>query len=398
MKEISSHISTSSVPLPKHPSSFAPFDFQPRTRVISGRGVLSKVGSLVRELSGSRVMLVTDPGILKTGHPDRALKHMRESGLETFVFSEVRENPDSRLIMDATDFARANKIDFVVALGGGSSMDCAKGVNFLLTNGGTMADYKGYGKAPQPMLPSIGIPTTSGTGSEAQSYALISEAKTQTKMACGDPKAAFRIAILDPELTVSQPKMVAAVTGIDAIAHALESFVSLRRNPWSNTLAKEAWGLLSGAFPVIFTDPENIEARWSMLWGAHLAGMAIENSMLGAAHASGNPFTAHYGITHGVAVSLMLPHVIRFNSDIAGDYYQELAGPRAEKGKGAEFLASEVDRLASIAGLPRRLRDVGISQSIFPILAEEAMQQWTGTFNPRPLTEDALIGLYELAW
>jgi alcohol dehydrogenase len=135
-----------------------------------------------------------------------------------------------------------------------------------------------------------------------------------------------------------------------------------------------------------------------MLWGAHLAGMAIENSMLGAAHASGNPFTAHYGITHGVAVSLMLPHVIRYNSEIAEDYYQELAGPLAEKGKGAEFLASEVDRLAKIAGLPRRLRDVGISQSIFPILAEEAMQQWTGTFNPRPLTEDALIGLYESAW
>jgi alcohol dehydrogenase len=217
-------------------------------------------------------------------------------------------------------------------------------------------------------------------------------------MACGDPKAAFRIAILDPELTLSQPKMVAAVTGIDAIAHALESFVCLRRNPWSNTLAKEAWRLLSGAFPIIFTDPENIEARWSMLWGAHLAGMAIENSMLGAAHASGNPFTAHYGITHGVAVSLMLPHVIRYNSEIAEDYYQELAGPLAEKGKGAEFLASEVDRLAKIAGLPRRLRDVGISQSIFPILAEEAMQQWTGTFNPRPLTEDALIGLYESAW
>ena len=394
MKETFSPTFIGSGPLPKHPSSFAPFDFQPRTRVICGRGSLSKVGMLVREFSGSRVMLVTDPGIVATGHPARAMGLLRECGLEIFLFSEGRENPDSRLISEATEFAHQNAVDFSVALGGGSSMDCAKGVNFLLTNGGTMADYKGYGKAPQPMLPSIGIPTTAGTGSEAQSYALISEAKTQTKMACGDPKAAFRVAILDPELTVSQPPMVAAVTGIDALAHALESFVCLRRNPWSNSHAREAWRLLSAAFPLIFAEPKNIDARMAMLWGAHLSGMAIENAMLGAAHASANPITAHYGITHGIAVSLMLPHVIRYNSEVVGDLYQDLSG-RAD---GANFLAAEVDRLSSMALIPRKLRDVGISKSIFPILAEEAMQQWTGTFNPRPLTEDSLIQLYEAAW
>ncbi len=339
-------------------------------------------------------MLVTDPGIMATGHPQRAMGLLRECGLEIFLFSDVRENPDSRLISDATEFAHHNAIDFIVALGGGSSMDCAKGVNFLMTNGGTMADYKGYGKAPQPMLPSIGIPTTAGTGSEAQSYALISEAKTQTKMACGDPKAAFRVAILDPELTVSQPPMVAAVTGIDALAHALESFVCLRRNPWSNSHAREAFRLLSSAFPLIFSEPQNMDARMAMLWGAHLSGMAIENAMLGAGHASANPITAHYGITHGVAVSLMLPHVIRFNSEVVADLYRELSGQT----DGANYLANEVDRLSSMASLPRRLRDVGISKSIFPILAEEAMEQWTGTFNPRPLTEDSLIQLYEAAW
>lgn len=346
-------------------------------------------------------MVVTDPGILRTGHPERGIRSLKDAGVDTFLFSEVRENPDSRLIIEATEFARQNKVDFVVAIGGGSSMDCAKGVNFLLTNGGTMADYKGYGKAQQPMLPSIGIPTTSGTGSEAQSYALISEAKTQTKMACGDPKAAFRIAILDPELTVSQPPMVAAVTGIDAIAHALESYVCLRRNPWSQQLGREAWRLLSGAFPIIFAEPNNLEARWAMLWGAHLAGMAIESSMLGAGHASGNPLTAHYGVTHGVAVSLMLPHVIRFNEDVAGALYQDLidaSGTPLENRTPAKALADEFDRLATLAKLPRRLRDVGISKTIFPILAEEALQQWTGTFNPRPLSEDSLKLLYEAAW
>jgi len=346
-------------------------------------------------------MLVTDPGIVKTGHPDRAHKSLTDSGVQTFVFSDVRENPDSRLIFEATDFARQNDVDFVVAIGGGSSMDCAKGVNFLLTNGGTMADYKGYGKAQQPMLPSIGIPTTAGTGSEAQSYALISEAKTQTKMACGDPKAAFRVAILDPELTVSQPPMVAAVTGIDAIAHALESYVSLRRNPWSQQLGREAWRILAAGFPKIFSHPNDLEARWAMLWGAHLSGMAIESSMLGAAHASGNPLTAHYGITHGIAVSLMLPHVIRFNDEFAGAMYGELldvSGMRKGNRPASQQLAEEFEALAVHAKLPRRLRDVGISKTIFPILAEEALQQWTGTFNPRPLNEDALKKLYDAAW
>lgn len=378
-----------------------PFDFQPRTRIISGPGTLPRLGGLVRELNGSRVMVVTDPGILKTGHPQRALQSLADCGLSTFVFSDVRENPDSRLIIEATDFARQHQVDFLVAVGGGSSMDCAKGVNFVLTNGGTMADYKGYGKAQQPMLPSIGIPTTAGTGSEAQSYALISEAKTQTKMACGDPKAAFRIAILDPELTVSQPTLVAAVTGIDAIAHALESYVCLRRNPWSQHLGREAWRLLSQAFPRIFQEPQHLDSRWAMLWGAHLAGMAIENSMLGAAHASGNPLTAHYGVTHGVAVSLMLPHVIRFNEEFASSMYRELleaSGTPLGNQTPAQALAGEFDRLAIQAKLPRRLRDLGISRTIFPILAEEALQQWTGTFNPRPLTEESLKLLYEAAW
>src|SRR5207249_10078818 len=186
-------------------------------------------------------------------------------------------------------------------VGGGSAMDCAKGINFLLTNGGRMADYQGFGKAKKPMLPSIGIPTTAGTGSEAQSFALIADEQTHMKMACGDRKAAFHIAILDPEVTVSQPAKVTAITGVDALSHAVESYVTTRRNPLSQLFAREAWRLLQANFEKVLRRPDNLEARSAMQLGAYLAGSAIETSMLGAAHALANPLTAHYGMTHGIA-------------------------------------------------------------------------------------------------
>ncbi len=205
---------------------------------------------------------------------------------------------------------RAN-VDLIVGLGGGSSMDCAKGVNFLLTNGGRMEDYWGVGKATKPMLPMIAVPTTAGTGSEAQSFALIAQAESHMKMACGDKKAACRIAILDPELTVSMPASVTAATGIDAISHAVETFVCNRRNAISQLFSRQAWRLISHGFPRVLADPTDLDARGAMLLGAHLAGAAIENSMLGAAHSMANPLSAHFDTTHGVAIGVLLPHVIR---------------------------------------------------------------------------------------
>src|SRR3712207_159182 len=207
------------------PWPLQPFDFHTPTRVMYGAGALLRLGELARELGDTRVLLVTDPGLKAAGHPRRAEQSLRDAGLEVFVFDRVEENPTSRHVEEGAIFAKPLGVDLIVSVGGGSAMDCAKGINFLLTNGGQMADYKGFGKAKKRMLPSIGVPTTAGTGSEAQSYALIADEKTHLKMACGDRKAAFRVAILDPELTVSQPAKVTALTGIDALSHAVESYV-----------------------------------------------------------------------------------------------------------------------------------------------------------------------------
>ena len=204
-------------------------------------------------------------------------------------------------------------------------MDCAKGINFLISGGGEMKDYWGVGKATKPMLKMIAVPTTAGTGSETQSFALISDPVTHQKMACGDPKAACRIALLDPELTLSQPEAVTAATGTDAIVHAVETFVTRRRNPLSVVFAREAWRLLQGSFETVLRNPADVEARGRMLLGASYAGLAIENSMLGATHSAANPLTARYGTVHGAAVGLLLPHVVRCNASVVDEEYRELA-------------------------------------------------------------------------
>lgn len=384
-----------SAPLPS-------FDFHPLGRVIAGPGTLARLGEAVRGLGGHRVLLVTDPGLEQAGHPQRAAEVLRQAGLYVHLFDGVKENPTEREVAAGVAHAREHAVDCLVAVGGGSAMDCAKGINFILTNGGRMADYKGHGKAAKPMLPSVGVPTTTGTGSEAQSYALITDERTHMKMACGDRKAAFRVVILDPELTVSQPRTVTAVTGIDALAHAIESFVCTKRNPVSSMCALAAFRYLEPNFEITLDCPTDLAARAAMQIGAFLAGMAIENAMLGVCHSCANPLTAHYGLTHGVAVGVMLPHVIRFNASVVGHLYAELMGGgpglQANGRSLGEALAARVEQLLAAAGLPRSLRDCGVSQGILPLLAEEANQQWTARFNPRPVTEADILSIYEAAW
>jgi len=378
------------------------FDFEPSTRVRFGPGALDDLGELARWLGGRRALLVTDSGLMAAGHGGRARDILREAGVTPFLFQEVEENPTTEHVARCLAFAReAGGIDLIVALGGGSSMDCAKGVNFLLTNGGQMEDYWGKDLAAKPMLPSIGVPTTAGTGSEAQRFALISHAETHRKMACGDIKARFRAVILDPCLLTSAPRAVAAATGMDAIVHAVESYVSTARNPMAQMFAREAWRLLEANFETVLNDRLEVDGWGRMLLGAHFAGQAIENAMLGAAHACANPLTARYGVVHGEAVGLMAPHVIRFNAGAVGSLYRDFvhAAGLDESGMGdpADLLASRVDALRAAANLPGRLSEYGVAPDRIADLAREAEPQWTGKHNPRPLSLADFEALYSAA-
>jgi alcohol dehydrogenase len=379
-------------------SELPSFDYQPRTRVVFGAGVVTRLGELAKELGGKRSLIVTDPGILRAGHVEQAIASLTAAGLEATVFSDVQPNPTTDDVDRCLAVARSAGIDLFIGLGGGSAMDCAKGCNFLLTNGGRMEDYWGVGKATKPMLPMIAIPTTAGTGSEAQSFALIAKADSHMKMACGDSKAACRIALLDPDLTLSLPASVTAATGIDAISHAVESFVTTKRNPVSQLFSRKAWQLLVQSFPHVVGPAPVAKARAGMLLGSHLAGAAIENSMLGATHALANPLSAHFGVTHGVAIGIMLPHVVRWNAPVVGDLYRALEKDSGLQPVGGEALAAKLVDLVTQAGLPTRLRDAAVKSDAIDTMAAEAAKQWTGTFNPRPLTAAEFGALYRAAW
>jgi alcohol dehydrogenase len=366
-------------------------------RLEFGEGSLDRVGQVVRELGCRRVLLVTDSGIRAAGHVERAEEALKNASTDYAVFDEVVENPTTLVVESARRSAQAFGPDGIVALGGGSSMDCAKGLNFLLTNGGKMEDYWGTGKASREMLPSVGIPTTAGTGSEAQSYALISQEGSRIKMACGDPKAKFRSVILDPSLLPSAPREVRAVAAMDAVSHAVESYVSTRRNPLSKLFAREAWRLLEASLEAALGAPGRVETWGRMLLGAHFAGWAIEHSMLGAAHACANPLTARFGITHGVAVGLMLPHVVGFNRDVVGALYDELENADPTR-SGVPRIEQRIRELRQACGLGGKLRDYEVPRESFRELAEQAAGQWTATFNPRPVGPEELRELYESAY
>ncbi|MGC3971948.1 MAG: iron-containing alcohol dehydrogenase [Pirellulales bacterium] len=380
------------------------FDYQLTTRLVFGPGRIEQLGELAKDLGAKRALVVSDPGIVQCGHTTRGVESLHKAGITTSIYSDVGENPTTAHVERGTAHAKEFQPDLIVGLGGGSSMDCAKGINFIYSCGGRMQDYWGTGKATGPMLPMIAVPTTSGTGSEAQSYALISDAETHVKMACGDKRAACRIALLDPTLTITQPQRVTALTGIDAVAHALETYVTTKRNFMSILYSREAWRLLEKNFSRVLKDPSDLDARSGMQLGAFLAGTAIENSMLGATHALANPLTAHYGVPHGQAIALMLPHVVRFNGEVHKDWYCELlayvsgTNGAPKTSSGPDGLAAYLQETAAKAGLETQLSRVGVKQDSLETMAADAAKQWTGTFNPRPLAVPDLLELYQAAY
>ena len=347
------------------------------TRIVQGRGRLAELPAIIQSLELRHVLLVTDPGIVEAGHVEPAKLSLQLKQIDVLVYDQVAENPSTEDVAACAEFVRAKEfpVDGLIGLGGGSSLDTAKGANFLLTNGGDMADYRGDHKTEKPLLPFVAIPTTTGTGSEAQRFAVVSDAKSKLKMACGSPGCAARVAILDPDLVRTQPQRIVAMSGIDALSHAVETWVTKRRNPISRLYSQAAWDCLTAHLPPAFDGEATAEDWEALQWGSCLAGMAIEASMLGAAHAAANPLTARYGILHGQAVGNLLPPVMRFNDEPAGRIAQ-------------------VETLLEQSGLQIPLSNLGMVEADIPRLAADAMLQWTGQFNPRKVSADRFTDLY----
>lgn len=370
------------------------FDLAGSPRVVFGPGALGDLGALAAAIAGPRAFLVSDPGLAAPGHTRRAAESLRAAGLSVAHFDAVAENPTATDVAACAAALVAAAPHLIVALGGGSAIDTAKAAALTSATGRPLAAHAGHHRTDAAVLPLLVIPTTAGTGTECQSAALIGDAATHRKLACLDPQLLPRLALLDPELTLTLPARVTAATGLDTLTHAVEAAVTTARTPASARLARESFRLAAAALPRVLAHPADLAARCAMLWSAALAGMAIEQSMLGAAHATGNPLTRTRDLTHGFAVSVMLPEVVRFNAadPAARAIYADLAA-LAGLPATAAALADHLDALLARSGAAAALAAHPAPPDL-AALAAEAATQWTATFNPRPVDTAALSELY----
>ena len=383
-----------------------PFVFNTTRSIQFGAGALGKLADIVRAGIGTRVMLVTDPGMMSTGIVERALDILTSSGIEVTQFSEVEADPPEAVIHLSTDKARAAGVEGVVGLGGGSSLDVAKLVALLAVGKEELKGVYGVGNAKGPRLPLILVPTTSGTGSEVTPISIVTTGASE-KMGVVSPVLLPDVALLDPELTFGLPPHVTAATGIDAMVHAIEAYASAsaNNNPLSRALAVQALQLMGAALLRAVRDGKDESARADMLLGSMLAGQAFANSPVAAVHALAYPLGGHFHIPHGLSNALVLPHVLRFNAVTAHEAYVDLAPhafPALAKLEGQERVAAFCDALAQLSrdcGLPQTLRDMKIGEDWLPRLAKDAMNQTRLLVNnPRPVSEADALAIYRAAF
>jgi alcohol dehydrogenase len=386
-------------------SSFEAFTFNTVPRLVSEIGAAAKLGSLVREnFQGIRhALLVTDPGFLKTGQVDPAADSLRAKDIQVTIFSDVVADPPEAVVLQAVTSARAAKVDLVIGLGGGSSMDVAKLIAVLLGSDQELKTMYGIGNVKGTRLPLIQIPTTAGTGSEVTPISIVTTGAT-TKMGVVSPQLYADLAILDAALTVGLPPKVTAATGIDAMVHAIEAYTTrLKKNPLSDMLARQALQLLSKNLVPACEDGKNLAARQAMLLGAMLAGQSFANAPCAAVHALAYPIGGIFHVPHGLSNSLVLPHVLRFNAPEAATMYAELAEIVCPDAHGSieakcQALIAHMEGLAKQVGIETSLRQVGIAASDLDRLADDAMLQTRLlTNNPRTVTRDDARAIYAAA-
>ncbi|MBR9824604.1 MAG: iron-containing alcohol dehydrogenase [Alphaproteobacteria bacterium] len=373
------------------------FDFRTAPHIHSGAGATARLARIAAPVISDRrrIFIVTDKGVRQFGLLDRAIASLEEAGLEVDVFDGVVADPPKDVVLLAEDQARAFGAEVVIGLGGGSSMDTAKLVSLLLGSKQRLEDMYGVNNATGPRLPLILIPTTAGTGSEVTPISVITIGES-TKMGINAPPLYPDLAVLDAELTYGLPRATTAATGIDAMVHAIEAYTSkIEKNPVSDALALAGLKKLHGAIETACLDGSNPQAREDMLLGALLAGQAFANAPVGAVHALAYPLGGVFHVPHGLSNSLMLPPVLRFNSEAAEPLYAELAthlGLHAS----TDGLVAEMERIADVVGIETRLSQVGVSHNDLPRLAEEAMEvKRLLVNNPREMTLDAAMACYE---
>ena len=372
------------------------------TEVHFAPGAIGRVGRETARF-GRRALLVTGQHSSKaSGALDAAAGSLKEAGLEVIVFDRVEENPSDRTVTDGTLMAREGQCDVIVALGGGSPMDAAKGMAILCALGGQLPEYYGGGKVDRPVLPVVAVPTTAGTGSEVTPYAVFVDSGKNLKCSVASPHIFPMVALLDPELTVSMSPEITANTGIDALTHALEGFTSVKAQPISDRLALEAISQINRYLPAAVSRGDDLEPRARLLHASMLAGMVIAQTGTTLIHGMGYAPTTHYGIAHGLANGVLMDRVVAFNGQQDPERYAALAAALGREGDPASAPGEAVEGLGVLreqVGMPGRLQDLGVTEEDLEPFARQTMVHGRNLENnARQATLDDILEIYRRSY
>jgi alcohol dehydrogenase class IV len=381
-----------------------PFTFH-SPQILFGPGVVQRVGERARQFGGTHALVVAEQGVAEVGAAEKALASLRDAGIAISVFSDFRGEPTVEHVNAGVEFARQRDINIIVGCGGGSSLDCAKAINVLLTNGGSVTDYM-YGRArpTKPTLPFIGVPTTAGTGAEISGGAIIYDVEGKFKEGVGSPPYRIAAAICDPELTLTVPPRVTAMNGMDALGHAIESYTNINFNPISDLSDLTAISLVGRYLPVAVARGDTLQARAALMFAAMIAAFGFAQRGTGICHGISHPLGVWGGLPHGLTISLMLPHVMEFNLNGCAEKLADVAQALGEDVSGVSMRTAAlraveaVRRLSQDIGLPQTLREAGVREEVLPLIARDTLRRANNRINPRLATEDEILALLRKAY
>lgn len=368
-----------------------------------GPGALNDLGEELNDLPYKKALFVTDKILVKIGVAEKVKTVVENSGIEIVVFDNVQPNPTVKNVNQGLKLLQENSCDFILTLGGGSPQDCGKAIGILASNGGDIKDYEGIHKSHKASLPIIAINTTAGTASEVTINYVITDVERQIKMVMVDKNCLVSIAVNDPELMLGKPADLTAATGMDALTHAIEAFVTKGAFGWSNTLALEAIKLISQSLELAVKEGTNIEARSKMAWGQFIAGQAFSNAGLGFVHSMAHQLGGMYDLPHGVANAVLLPHVEKFNIPSCANKLKKVARAMGvavldmSDEEGANAAIDAIQKLSKAVGIPSGLKELGVKEADFEVMAQNAIADVCTGGNPRDVIAQDAIEIYKAA-
>ncbi|TKG93884.1 iron-containing alcohol dehydrogenase [Puteibacter caeruleilacunae] len=368
-----------------------------------GPGALQDLKSDLTDLSYQHALLVTDKDLVEYGVAQKVMDVLTAAGVAYTLYDNVQPNPTTSNVNEGLKVLQEKKCDFILTLGGGSPQDCGKAIGILATNGGDIRDYEGIHISKKPSLPIIAVNTTAGTASEVTINYVITDEEKQIKMVMVDKNCLVSIAVNDPELMIGKPASLTAATGMDALTHAIEAYVTKGAYRWTDTLALEAIKLIAESLEDAVKDGNNIEARSKMAWGQFVAGQSFSNAGLGFVHSMAHQLGGVYNMPHGVANAVLLPHVERFNIPQCADKLKDVAAAMGvdttnmTAQQGAEAAISAIETLSKAVGIPAGLAELGVEKEAIELMAANALKDVCAGGNPLDVTKEDAIAIYEAA-